>query len=152
MTIPSVRKEMPMKVYRSPSVDIATLIVECVLVGAAVFYWVNPGNSPDFGIGLGVFYALVATVSSASQIVSRLKVEAEGLAYVSFFRRKTISWSAVRRVGVSPHRTIGPLFSLCIETDSKPIIIRCVSGTGNYIERVAAELRAADPSARFEDK
>lgn len=142
---PNVLEEVTMKVYRSPSVVIATLIVDLALIGLAIFYWVDPGPSPQFGTGLGIFYALVAAVSFANQITSCLKVDADGLSYVTFFRRKAIPWSDVRGIQASPHRTVGPLSSLRVETGDKSVNIRCISGTRKHIERIVGEVRAANP-------
>jgi hypothetical protein len=134
-----------MRIFRSPSLDIATLVIVLIVAGAAIFYLINPGPSPDVNVALGIFFMLLAVIISLNQALSRLSVSSQGLAYVVFLRKKTISWPDVRSIGVSPYAVVGPWPSLRIETDRKVVNIRTIAGPKKYLECIATEIQAATP-------
>jgi hypothetical protein len=134
-----------LRIYRSPSLDIATLVIVLIAAGAAIFYLVNPGPSPGTNVVLSIFFVLLAVIIAANQVLSRLRVSGQGLTYVVFLRKKTIHWSEVRSIGVSPYGMVGPWSSLRVETDRKAVNIRTIAGPKSYLDRIVAEIQAATP-------
>ena len=103
-------------------------------------------------VTLGAIIILASVAIAAALWTNSLSVDDEGISYRYNFKRNTVRWTSIESFGIVPGSGMGPWSSLQINVrSSSGLRVGSITGTKEYVTRVASELEAIRSKVMTQD-